>query len=428
MRTFLILVTLICPALGIVGAIKFKASSYRSAMAKLQASGIDVRRIRTEVGASQWESFVQDWIDNDAYAGDSVEVTMSRNDLRPSELRLLQTLKEIRSIDLASPALTDATLVELTKLGPFRSLTIRDGTYTSAGLANISQFTKLRSLDLSGVPIDAAKLLAVEPSLGVRDLALNLNDCTPRQLEVALQGRTYEHLYLENAALKTLLNQGSPYGRSDPAQLAAMSLDASILPPCEYITLKRMQLSEETLKQLGQRKGLKTISLLQCDFDATVALRSFQTLRRGSGKAPSVGGVPVISISGEIVANSEMTTKDLALLLDNPAITSVTIHKLKSPNEAVAILKKMINVTVFNLPGDIPDEDLITLLRSRTSHLSINIYRSDVEIDQLMLEYPNAKREHYRFGSMSDHLQKHGIDLPAMQREWDRKPLKQKSP
>jgi hypothetical protein len=393
MRTFLILVTLICPALGVVGAIKFKASSYRSAIAKLQASGIDVRRIRTEDGASYWESFVQDWIDNDAYAGDSVEVMIAGADLTEDDVTALKVFHAIRSAHLNSATLTDKTLFELRSLRSLSSLSVSNGAYTPQGYSAICQLNELRSLDLCGLTLGDKELLALKAAIHVDNLALKIRLVSIDSLREVLADRAYKRLFLEWADLECPFHLGG-----------------SGLPASEAISLKAFILDDAGLKQLSHRKELKSLDLVHCEFDGGIAVKEFRFVAKDQNSVGLRDG-PLLRIVGHFEAKSEIGPDELKLLSFQPQIAGLTIHHLKDVKESIAILEKEKRLNAIVLPEEIPIADLLRL------------YKAKPEKTQMGIAIPGAQHkqfymlESYGLAGVPDfvpifhHLEKQGFNV-----------------
>lgn len=413
MRAFLIFVTFICAPLAFIGAIKYRAHTHHTAIAELAGRGIEVRQLRTENGGTMWQRFVQDWIETDAYAGAVVELTLSQQDLTDHDVQLLGIFDQVRSVDLASNKLTDETLSRLPQVGPIRSLTVRAGAYTSAGVKTISEFKNLKALDLSGMRLDFEKLSGLKPVFDVDELALVVDACTPEQLEQLFKGKSYRRLYLENAALGAYL-QESPrtYGR-DANLFPSMPLTAKSIPNCKELTLKGMQLSDDTLSELSKRKDLALLHLWECHFDATMALRLFQS--PGINQPAKRAETPVISLRGHASAKGELTAEEFARFLNHPAIVVLSVEKLTEPDKAMPTILKLSKLNSIFLPAEIPTKDLVELFSSKQRPVSISIARTAADFEDAKARHPKVNPQLLRYIDIYSHLSQNGVDPRELQ-------------
>lgn len=417
MRAFLIFVTFICAPLAFVGAIKYRAHTHRTAIAELAGRGIEVRQLRTENGGTMWQRFVTDWIETDAYAGAVVELTLSQQDLTDRDVQLLGMFDQVRSIDFASNKLTDASISRLAELGPLRSLTIRAGAYTSAGVKTISALKDLKALDLLGMQLDFEELSLLTPVLNVSELALVLDRCTPEQLEPLFKGRAYRRLYLENAALGVYLRDKSPtYGR-DAHLFPSMPLNANSIPSCKDLTLRGMQLSDDSLSELSKRKDLDFLHLWECHFDATIALRLFQSPNVST--IPKKKWTPKISLRGHASAKSEITNEEFARFLNHPALVTLSIEKLQEPDKAMPTILKLNKLNSIYLPADIPVKDLVELFSSKPRPVSISIARTEADFEAAKARHPKVNPQLLRYIDIYSHLSQNGVDTRELQRKLD---------
>lgn len=414
-RTFLIVVTLICGLSAFVGSTKYRAYVYRDSISRLGARGVEVRQLRTDNGETRWKQFVQNWIETDAYAGAVVETTMRQQDLTDADVQLLGVFDEIRAVELASPQLTDATLLQLPKLGAIGSLSIREGSYTIEGLKAIGSLQGLNALDLTGVTIDSVGLSALEPALTEHELAIVLDNCPPEQLRRVFEGRKYDRFYLENAALRAFLKQ-SPrtYGRGSNL-FPPMTLTADSLPESGIITLKGMQLDDETLTQLSERKALKQLALWECHFDAAVALKRFRS--PSASESSSNATSPMIRMQGEVTANGELGPEELAKLLNHPHIMVLTIEKLQSPELGLPTFLRMGKMNTLNLPPEIPTADLIRLYTSKLRPISVNIARTKAEHEAAIVQFPKGDPFNLKYVDLYQFLSLQGVDIIELDRK-----------
>lgn len=403
MRTFLLIITLVCAPLSFIGAIKYKAYTYRAAIADLQANAVEVRRIRTEDAAAPWQRFVETWIDNDAYAGDMVEVVVRGVDLTGSDIRKLNRFAAIRALELASPKLTDATLRELRQVNQTGALAIRSGEFTESGLASISEFKHLRSLDLTGIPFDDQCLSRIEPHFDVDELALNVNRLTPNALEKALANKGFQRLVLEN--------------RPPPSSLAKLGMESLPtfscdfqLPQCEALVLTNFSLTDDALEQLGTRPHLKTLTLTNCRFDGGFALRLFAS--PGSQESAR----PVLRLGGFVQVPSEIGPEELHLLQQQPAVSNLAIAKLRQPSESVDLLLANKRLQTLDVPEDLPVADLIRLAKS-ADLISVGIYCPRKEGDRTDANGDPIPELVYRSHSIFNTLEKQGVDVQQVLRE-----------
>jgi hypothetical protein len=403
-RTFLIAVTLICGPMSYIGAIKYKAYSYRAAMSDLQSSSIDVRRIRTDSAAGFWQQFIENWIDNDAYAGDAVEVSVRGLDLRASDVRRLNSFAEIRSIEFASPKLTDVTLRELPNLKQPSSLTIREGSFTRDGLISISECNRLEALDLTGLALTDDCLEVVAPSLAVDDLALSIYECSGASLEKALEGKKFKRLALTHEAPPNVAAR-----LQTVTTVRAFPCDFEI-PSCDSLYLKNFSLSDEVLRSFSERKTLKSLTLRNGSFDAGLAVQIFAM----PGQAPQ--DRPMLHMGEVVEARSEVGPEEILLLQKQSLIENLTIQKLRRPSESIDILLKNRRLKALYVPNDVPVVDLIRLAKS-IDLMSTGFASSRNEVASRGANGRQIPEIIYRHHSLHEVLEQNGVDVRALIRE-----------
>lgn len=92
------------------------------------------------------------------------------------------------------------------------------------------------------------------------------------------------------------------------------------------------------------------------------------------------------------------------MLLLHPHITTLSVEKLRAPDQALPVLLKMGRVNTLKLPREIPRDDLMTLYKSTARSVVILLPRTEADIAAMVAKNPKLDPIHYRYVDLHRYL------------------------
>lgn len=161
LRTVLVLVTLLCVALGLwVGS----AERQRRAVADIEKLGGDVKYVEPAASEKFPVTYLRRWLPADYF--DEIEwVDLANTQVTDAGLAYLQGLTGLQALWLNNTHVTDAGLAHLQGLSRLQFLELAETEVTDTGLARLEGLTNLQVLALDNTHVTDAGLARLRKAL-----------------------------------------------------------------------------------------------------------------------------------------------------------------------------------------------------------------------------------------------------------------------
>ena len=194
LRTLLILVTLLCVALG---WIVHRGERQRRAVAGLEELGAAIEYEASDSPRAERFFGLSRWLPRD-YFDDVAGVDSLGSSVTDAGLSHIQGLTRLKRLSVNGTQVTDAGLTHIRGLTRLEGLSLGGTQVTDAGLAHLQGLTQLKVLFLDGTQVTDAGLLHVRDLTRLGWLYLDSTQVTDAGL-VHVRGLTrLEQLYLNN--------------------------------------------------------------------------------------------------------------------------------------------------------------------------------------------------------------------------------------
>ena len=173
-------------------------------------------------------------------------------DLVDSDLRLLAPFSELKQLDIAGTAITDAGLEHLRGLNQIEKLDLTSTAITGNGLGSLAGMDRLRSLRLADIPIDDVDLQILSRFSELRQLSVSSSLVSDSGLQHLHRLGKLESLYLGRLQVT---DQGIRH-LAKLASLTRLTLDSvsvgdesvryfAEIPQLRYLHLRRTKISSK---------------------------------------------------------------------------------------------------------------------------------------------------------------------------------------